>query len=71
MRIQTGKTLDDTSRMRMETDQLYLKNEPENLTQSHHPSASAACSCKESKRQSRIHPRRARPTRTANLIRKP
>lgn len=29
MCIQTGKTLDDTSRMRMETDQLYMKNEDE------------------------------------------
>ena len=29
MCIQTGKTLDDTSRMRMETDQLYLKSEAE------------------------------------------
>lgn len=29
MCIQTGKTLDDTSRMRMETDQLYMKSEDE------------------------------------------
>ena len=29
MCIQTGKTLDDTSRMRMETDQLYMKSESE------------------------------------------
>ena len=29
MCIQTGKTLDDASRMRMETDQLYLKSEEE------------------------------------------
>ena len=29
MCIQTGKTLDDTSRMRMDTDQLYLKSEEE------------------------------------------
>ena len=29
MCIQTGKTLDDTTRMRMDTDQLYLKSEAE------------------------------------------
>ena len=31
MRIQTGKTLDDENRMRMDTDQLYVKSEDEML----------------------------------------